>query len=104
MDEMHKATHGLFQIEIPGYASLMEVCARLVDALQAIQATPPPDLPEGVRADIHRVAAVLSLDSWQEIVRWATTLGVDLRDLTATEFAYLERVTVKTAAGWRSRG
>jgi hypothetical protein len=47
---------------------------------------------------------VLSLDSWQEVVRWATTLGVDLRDLTGTEFAYLERVTVKTAADWRSKG
>jgi hypothetical protein len=104
MDETPKANAGLFQVEIPGYAALIAVCTRLTDALQAIHTAPRPELPEGVRPDIHRVAAVLSLDSWQEVVRWAATLGVDLRDLTAGELAYLERVTVKTAADWRSRG
>lgn len=104
MNETPKSNPGLFQVEIPGYASLIAACARLAEAIQAIHAAPLPDLPEGVRPDIHRVAAILSLDSWQEVVRWATTLGVDLRDLTAVEFAYLERVTVKTAADWRSRG
>ncbi len=95
---------GSIMVEIPGYGDLLSACQTLAGALQAVgkqDGTPPP---EGVRPDIHRVAALLSLTAWTEVVSWATKLNVDLRDLTTREFAYLEHMSEGTAADWRSQG
>jgi hypothetical protein len=95
---------GAVMVEIPGYGALLNACQTLAHALQAVGAqegTPPP---EGVRTDIHRVAALLCLSAWPEVVSWAAKLNVDLRDLTTREFAYLEHMSEGTAAEWRSQG
>jgi hypothetical protein len=60
--------------------------------------------PAGCRSDIHALSACLTMDSWEKVVHAAGTMGVDLRDLTETEIAYLERVKVRTAQRWRSNG
>ena len=89
---------------ISGASRITEACESLELALRRASETPTPKLPEGVRADIHRLIALLTLPNWEEIVRWAATLNVDLRDLTPREFCYLEHIKEKTAAGWRSAG
>jgi hypothetical protein len=87
-----------------GAGRVVEACNRLAAALEG--ATPPPtaDLPSGVRADIHRVAVLLSFTTWDEIIRWAATLNVDLRDLNERELSHLERVSTKLVQRWRTEG
>lgn len=91
-------------LELSGAAKVVEACERLTAALTEAAEPPPRPVPEGVRPDIHQLVALLSLPTWSDVVSWATRLGVDLRDLTSEEFAYLEHVSEKTAANWRSEG
>ena len=95
---------GTFAVEIPGYADLLAACLGLTEALHSATGPILQQVPDGVRPDIYRVAAVLSLGTWQEVVAWAARLSVDLRDLTAKEFSFLEHMGEKTAADWRSQG
>src|SRR5262245_60904700 len=91
-------------LELAGAGRVVEACNRLASALEAISAPPPQDLPEGARPDLHRLLALLTLSTWEDVIRWAAVLDIDLRDLVETEVAYAERVTVKTAQRWRSDG
>jgi hypothetical protein len=91
-------------LELSGAGRVVEACNRLSTVLENACASPPRDLPEGSRPDLHRLIALLTLPSWSEILRWAALLEVDLRDLMEAEIAYAERVTIKTAQRWRSDG
>jgi hypothetical protein len=91
-------------LELSGAGKVVEACNRLATALEALRAPTPAELPEGVRRDIHRLTAVLAFPTWEEVVRWAAVQGVDLRDLTEPELAYIERVSPKTARDWRTQG
>ena len=60
-------------------------------------------LPPGVRPDLRRITAFLALKpKFEELLRAAD--GLDLRDLTERELAYLEGVGVKTVQKWREQG
>jgi hypothetical protein len=87
-----------------GAGQVVEACNRVAAALEAVASSPPAEVPEGIRSDIHRVAALLTLPTWAEVVKLATASSVDLRDLTSKEFAYIEQVEDKTVAKWRSQG
>ncbi len=91
-------------LELSGAGRVVEACNRLASALEAASTTPPQDLPEGARPDLHRLLAVLTFPSWEEVIRWAAVLDIDLRDLVESEMAYAERVTIKTAQRWRCDG
>ncbi len=95
---------GTFAVEIPGYDALLMACHSLTEALNSTSGPVPQEVPEGVRPDIYRVAAVLSLPTWSDVVTWSARLNVDLRDLTTREFSYLEHVSEKTASEWRTQG
>jgi hypothetical protein len=90
-------------LDSAGAAEVVAACNRLSAALEAAS-FPPLDLPDGVRTDIHRVAAVLACQAWEEVVRWGTALNIDLRDLNEKELAHLERVSLKLVQRWRSEG
>jgi hypothetical protein len=90
-------------LEAAGADKVVEACNRLSAALEAA-ALPMVDLPEGIRPNLIRVAAVLAFSSWEEVVRWATMLNVDLRDLNEREFGHLERVSLKLVQRWRRDG
>jgi hypothetical protein len=81
---------------------LVEACTRLAGALEL--ASEHAELPEGVREDFFGLAAVLAFPSWEEVVRWASLLRVDLRDLNERELSHLERVSLKLVQRWRSDG
>lgn len=85
-------------LEAAGAGRVVEACNRLSAALEAAA------LPGGIRPDIHRVAALLAFPTWDEFVRWAATLNVDLRDLNEKELAHLERVSLKLVQRWRTDG
>lgn len=73
--------------------------------LQSTTAAPAPidPLPQGIRSSIRRLMAVLALaPTLAEVVRLAD--GLDLRDLTEHEVAYLEDVHVATVRKWRLDG
>jgi len=89
---------------VPQAEEIVAACDRLSSALAAAVSTPVVVVPEGARPDLHRVAAVLAFSTWEEVVRWATTLSVDLRDLNERELAYFERVSVKLVQKWRTEG
>jgi hypothetical protein len=80
-------------LEAAGAGKVVEACNRLSAALESAALQPVADLPGGVRVDIHRVAALLAYLIWEEVVRWATNLNVDVRDLNERELAHLERVS-----------
>jgi hypothetical protein len=84
--------------------SVVAACDRLSSALEAAASVATTEVPEGVRPEVHRVAAVLAFPNWDDVVRWASTLSADLRDLTDKELAYLERVSVKLVQKWRTEG
>ena len=84
---------------------VIEACRTLSSTLAAATVTQgSPLLMPGVRPEVHRVSAVLALASWEEVVRWAATLQIDLRDLNERELAYLERVSLKLVQRWRTEG
>jgi hypothetical protein len=92
-------------LELSGAGRVVDACNRLAAVLErAGTASAPRDLPAGVRPDLHRLIALLTLPNWNEVLRWAALLEVDLRDLMEAEIAYAERVTMKTAQRWRSDG
>jgi hypothetical protein len=91
-------------LELSGAGRVVEACNHLSAVLEKTSAPRPRELPAGVRPDLHRLIALLTLASWSEVLRWAAPLEVDLRDLVEAEVAYAERVTVKTAQRWRSDG
>jgi len=90
--------------DVPRAEEIVAACDRLSSVLAAAVSAPVAVIPEGVRPDLHRVAAVLAFSTWEEVVRWATTLSIDLRDLTERELAYFERVSVKLVQRWRTDG
>lgn len=91
-------------LEMSGAGRVVEACNHLSAVLEKVSAPQPRGLPPGVRPDLHRLIAFLTLPTWSEVLRWAAPLEVDLRDLVEAEVAYAERVTVKTAQRWRSDG
>lgn len=92
-------------LELSGAGRVVEACNRLSAVLEtASSVSARRDLPPGVRPDLHRLIALLTLPNWNEILRWSALLEVDLRDLMEAEIAYAERVTIKTAQRWRSDG
>lgn len=91
-------------LELSGASRVVEACNRLASVLETINAPTIPDLPEGVRPDVHRLLSVLTLPTWDDVIRWAAALHIDLRDLVEAEVAYAERVTLKTAQRWRTDG
>jgi len=91
-------------LEAAGAGRVVEACDRLSAALEAASTSPSPDLPIGIRDDFHRVSALLAFPTWEEVVRWAATLNVDLRDLNEKELSHLERVSLKLVQRWRSDG
>ncbi|HEY0510385.1 MAG TPA: hypothetical protein VGH73_00685, partial [Thermoanaerobaculia bacterium] len=91
-------------LEVSGAGKVVEACNRLSSALEAAVQAPVVDLPDGVRLNFHRVTALLAFPTWEEVVRWATTLNVDLRDLNEKELGHLERVSIKLVQRWRSEG
>ena len=92
-------------LELSGAGRVVEACNRLASVLETLKAPPHPDLPDGVRPDLYRLLAVLTLPSWEEVIRWSALLDLDLRDLVEIEVAHAERVTVvKTVQRWRGDG
>ena len=91
-------------LELSGASRVVEACHRLASVLESVSVPPPQDLPEGIRPNLHRLIAVLTFPTWEEVIRWAAVLDIDLRDLVEAEVAYAERVTIKTAQRWRSDG
>jgi hypothetical protein len=91
-------------LEAPGAGRVVEACNRLSAALEAASLPPGVEVPGGIRVDIYRVAALIAFPGWDEVVRWAATLNVDLKDLNEKELAYLERVSVKLVQRWRTDG
>jgi hypothetical protein len=91
-------------LELSGAGKVVEACNRLATALEALRVPAPAELPDGVRHDIHRLTAVLAFPTWEEVVRWAAVQGVDLRDLTEPELAYIERVSPRRPATGAPRG
>ena len=91
-------------LELSGARRVVEACNRLVAVLDFLATPPPEDLPAGSRPDLHRLMAVLTFQTWDEVIRWATLLHLDLRDLVEAEIAYSERVTLKTVQRWRTEG
>ena len=91
-------------LELSGAKHVVEACNRLSSILDSLAAESPQDIPKGARPDIHRLMAVLTFQTWEEVIRWAGVLNVDLRDLVESEIAYSERVTLKTAQRWRTEG
>ena len=90
-------------LEAAGAGRVVEACDRLSAALEATQSK-AADLPRGIRTDIHRVAALLASPTWDEVIRWAATVNVDLRDLNERELCHLERVSLKLVQRWRTQG
>jgi hypothetical protein len=88
----------------PRAEEIVAACDRLSAILAAAMVAPVSMVPEGIRPDLLRIAAVLAFPTWEEVIRWATTLSVDLRDLTERELAYFERVSVKLVQRWRTNG
>jgi hypothetical protein len=91
-------------LEAAGAGKVVEACNRLSAALEAAALPLASDLPEGIRENFHRVAALLAFPAWEEVVRWAATLNVDLRDLNERELSHLERVSLKLVQRWRTEG
>jgi hypothetical protein len=91
-------------LELSGAGRVVDACQQLAAVLKEVSAPPPTGAPDGCRHDLHRLLTVLTLPSWDEVVRWAAALSIDLRDLLEAEIAYAERVTVKTAQRWRIDG
>lgn len=94
-----------------GLDSLKALLSEELDRLRAALELPPGalcelkiELPKGCRRDLHRLMVLLSLSSWDAVVRAATSLQMDLRDFGEAEMAWLENVKVKTIQGWRMRG
>lgn len=87
-----------------GVPALAEQLRRSIELGAALQAQPlEQSLPSGIRADIGRVIAALSLASTMaELMRFADL--VDLRDLNEAELAHVEGVSVKTVQRWRTQG
>jgi hypothetical protein len=75
---------------------------RILSAI--FQPLPPEDLPTGVRSGIHRLAALLTSPTWDEVMLWSTALNADLRDLNERELAHLEAVSLKVVQRWRTEG
>ena len=92
-----------------GLDSLKALLSEELDRLRAALELPPGalaevELPRGCRRDLARIMALLSLPSWDAVIRAATSLQVDLRDLHEVEMSWLENVKVKTVQGWRVSG
>ena len=86
-------------------ALLGEELERLRLALEIPQGTHlEAELPKGCRRDLPRLMILLSLPTWDAIVRASAQLKVDLRDLNESEMAWAENVKTKTVQGWRMRG
>lgn len=87
--------------EVPRLVRQLERAVELQSA--AGTSAEPEPLPTGVRPGLRELAAVMALSpSADEMLRLAR--GLDLRDLSEAEVAYLERVTVKTVQKWRTDG
>ncbi|HVT59901.1 MAG TPA: hypothetical protein VHR45_16065 [Thermoanaerobaculia bacterium] len=83
---------------------LVRQLERVVE-LQTILGAPvePQPLPPSVRPNLRELTGLLALSpSAEEMLRLAR--GLDLRDLSEAEVAYLERITVKTVQKWRTDG
>lgn len=91
-------------LELSGAGRVVDACNRLTSTLESLKAMKPTEIPEGVRPELHRLVALLALPTWEEVVRWAATLPIDLRDLNEIEVAYIERVKPKTVREWRTQG
>jgi hypothetical protein len=91
-------------LEAAGAGKVVEACNRLASVLEAAIRPPVTNLPDGIRPELHRVAAILAFPTWEEVVRWGTTLEVDLRDLNEKELSHLERVSLKLVQRWRTDG
>jgi hypothetical protein len=89
-------------LEAAGADRVVEACNRLASALEGVPQS--EELPKGIRGDFFGLAAVLAFSTWEEVVRWATVLKIDLRDLNERELSHLERVSLKLVQRWRSDG
>ncbi len=99
---MEPMTIGLGRLNEATTAAFAEAATRLATALEGMAPPPPLDLPPGVRQDINRLAALLNLSTWEEVLRIG--FQVDMRDLVEAELIYLERVTPSTVRKWRQDG
>jgi hypothetical protein len=88
--------------------SLKDLLREELERFRASLETPEPsslhsELPPKCRRDLPQIAVLLSLPKWEDIVRAAAHLKVDLRDLGEVELAWLENVKVKSVQNWRTR-
>ena len=97
------------ELVVVGLDSLRALLRQELEWLRASLQMPEPsstaaELPPKCRRDLPRIAALLSLPSWDAIIKMAASLGIDLRDLSESELAWLENVKVKSVQNWRMRG
>ena len=88
--------------------SLKDLLREELERFRASLETPEPsslqsELPAKCRRDLPQIAVLLSLPKWDEVVKTAARLGIDLRDLGEVELAWLENVKVKSVQNWRTR-
>jgi hypothetical protein len=96
------------EVVVVGLDSLKDLLREELERFRASLETPEPsglqpELPAKCRRDLPQIAVLLSLPKWDDIVKAAARLGIDLRDLGETELAWLENVKVKSVQNWRSR-
>ena len=87
-------------------ALLSEELSRLSQSPQLQEPSVPlaQTLPPGCRKDLPQISALLTLSSWDEVVRTAAALGVDLRPLNDREVAWLLGIKLRTVRSWRGKG
>jgi len=95
----------LVVIELESLKDLLrEELERFRASLEAPEPAPlESELPAKCRRDLPQIAVLLSLPKWDDVVKTAGRLGIDLRDLGEAELAWLENVKVKSVQNWRSR-
>jgi hypothetical protein len=96
------------EVVVIGLESLKDLLREELERFRVSLGTPEPsslqpELPAKCRRDLPRIAVLLSLPKWDEVVRTAAHLGIDLRDLGEAELAWLENVKVKSVQNWRTR-
>jgi hypothetical protein len=96
-------------VVVIGLDSLKDLLREELERFRASLEVPKPciaesELPPKCRRDLPRIAVLLALSKWDEVIKAAAHLGIDLRDLSETELAWLENVKVKSVQNWRSRG
>ena len=96
------------EVVVIGLDSLKDLLREELERFRASLEAPGPsdlqsELPARCRRDLPQIALLLSLPKWDEVIKAASRLGIDLRDLGEAEIAWLENVKVKSVQNWRSR-